>query len=43
MGKPVVATGNVHYLDENDFLYRKYSLPPNRESVKSPKTTACPF
>ncbi|WEG11586.1 PolC-type DNA polymerase III [Pullulanibacillus sp. KACC 23026] len=23
MDKPVVATGNVHYLDENDFLYRK--------------------
>ena len=23
MGKPVVATGNVHYLDEHEYLYRK--------------------
>ena len=23
LGNPVVATGNVHYLDENDKIYRK--------------------
>ncbi len=38
MGKPVVATGNVHYLDENDYLYRKILIaaqsgnPLNRQT-----------
>ncbi|MFD2616854.1 PolC-type DNA polymerase III [Terrilactibacillus laevilacticus] len=38
LNKPVVATGNVHYLDENDHLYRKILIasqagnPLNRQT-----------